>query len=134
MFQDEAGVGEIECPVWKWACDDVVASHLDVGEAKRLEKTRVNVGGQYVTGRAHTFRQPTGDRAQAAADLEAPPPIRDARSEKMTDGVRIVEIGECCEPRTRVRRGVVEYVHQRPPLLDGGFRPMIRAISCTCCR
>src|SRR4051812_2401799 len=134
MLEDEAGVREIECPVRKWPCDDVVAAHLDVGEAKCLEKTRVDVGGQYVTRRADTLRQPTGDCAQAAADLEARPPIRDARSKKMTDGVRIVEIGECCEPRTRVRCGVVEYVHQRPPSFDGGFRPMVRAIPRTCSR
>ena len=98
MLEDEAGVREIECPVGKWACDDVVASHLDVGKAKCLETPRVDVGGQYVTARAHTLRQPTGDRAQAAADLEARPPIRNARREKMTDDVRIVDIRECCEP------------------------------------
>ena len=89
---------EIECPVGNGPAMMSWRRTLTLARPDLLETPRVDVGGQSVTARAHTLRQPTGDRAQAAADLEARPPIRNARREKMTDDVRIVDIRECCEP------------------------------------
>ena len=132
MLEDRPGVREVERCVRKRVSHDVVPSDLDIGESDRLEKPGVDVCGQYVAAWADAIRNPAGNGAAAAADLEAAPAtIRHTAGEKMADCASVVHFCEGGEAVTRLGRRIVEHVHHRPPFGFAGLSPMMRAISWT---
>lgn len=129
MLEDEAGVREVERRLRKRVDQDVMLPHLDVVAPDGGEKSRVDVGGQHVTMRAHAIRQPTRDRAGTATNFEALPSVADATCEKMTNRAVVVHFCQGGQSRLCLRRGIVEHVRHRPSGTRAGLSPMMLAIS-----
>jgi len=80
MLQYPTCVHEVEFADRQVINNNVVFQRLEVGFAKFLEKSWVNVGAHDAPIRSDLSRQPTRDRSGPAADFETMPPFAQSQT------------------------------------------------------
>src|SRR5262249_48855149 len=73
------GMHEIERFCFERIGDDVVLTNLEIRKIERIQESRVDVGRDHSPGRADVATQPVHDGTTAGSDVQALPPLGDAK-------------------------------------------------------
>ncbi len=111
MLEDEAGMNEIERGLRQHLGDDVMASHLDIGQSGDVDKmARIEIGGEDMPSCSHARRQPFRDRAAARTQFQASPACGNASPLQEHDRAGIEKFLDRIEPGAPLAPGVVEQI------------------------